>query len=231
MIDGTRPEIANFHGEPKQPRALSPVTSLHLLLLLKPSKLLTTTLRTILLQLFKMVRIKERYLLVNIVYPPDPAKAAKSNLPDFVLHHQPTIEKLTPGALIKGIRAEVASLYGDYGSGALMTCSVKYLSLATSTFILRCSRAHYQMLWSTLTFMDHVPVKDGRPCIFRVVRVSGTIRKAEEEAIRQAKRLILAAKEDTDSKLSLNSSLRNQEEMVLDINDVSSDEDMDDTDG
>lgn len=79
--------------------------------------------------------------------------------------------------------------------------------------------------------MDHVPVKDGRPCIFRVVRVSGTIRKAEEEAIRQAKRLILAAKEDTDSKLSLNSSLRNQEEMVLDINDVSSDEDMDDTDG
>jgi ribonuclease P/MRP protein subunit POP5 len=63
------------------------------------------------------------------------------------------------------------------------------------------------------------------------VRVSGTIRKAEEEAIRQAKRLILAAKEDTDSKSSLNSSLRNQEEMVLDINDVSSDEDMDDTDG
>lgn len=79
--------------------------------------------------------------------------------------------------------------------------------------------------------MDRVPVKDGRPCIFRVVRVSGTIRKAEEEAIRQAKRLILAAKEDTDSKSSLNSSLRNQEEMVLDINDVSSDEDMDDADG
>lgn len=30
--------------------------------------------------------------------------------------------------------------------------------------------------------------------MFRVVRVSGTIRKAEEEAIRQARRLILAAK-------------------------------------
>jgi ribonuclease P/MRP protein subunit POP5 len=87
------------------------------------------------------------------------------------------------------------------------------------------------MLWSTLTFMDHVPVKDGRPCIFRVVRVSGTIRKAEEEAIRQAKRLILAAKENTDSKSSLNSSLHNQDEMILDINDVSSDEDMDDADG
>lgn len=51
------------------------------------------------------------------------------------------------------------------------------------------------MLWAALTVMDHVPVKDGRSCTFRVVRVSGTIRKAEEEAIRQARALILAAKE------------------------------------
>lgn len=53
------------------------------------------------------------------------------------------------------------------------------------------------MLWAALTVMDHVPVKDGRPCMFRVVRVSGTIRKAEEEAIRQARALVLAAKEGT----------------------------------
>ncbi|CAM1511211.1 Fc.00g087240.m01.CDS01 [Cosmosporella sp. VM-42] len=66
-----------------------------------------------------MVRIKERYLLVNIVYPPDPSRATKSGLPDLVAHHQPTVEKLTPQALLKGIKAEVASLYGDYGSGAL----------------------------------------------------------------------------------------------------------------
>lgn len=50
------------------------------------------------------------------------------------------------------------------------------------------------MLWAALTMMDRVPVKDGRPCTFKVVRVSGTIRKAEEEAIRQARTLILAAK-------------------------------------
>lgn len=77
--------------------------------------------------------------------------------------------------------------------------AVKYLSLATSTFILRCSRAHYQLLWSTLTFLDRVPVKDGRPCIFRVVRVSGTIRKVEQEAIRQARKLIIGAKEESQS--------------------------------
>ncbi|KAF4975401.1 hypothetical protein FZEAL_7810 [Fusarium zealandicum] len=178
-----------------------------------------------------MVRIKERYLLVNIVYPPDTAKAVKSNLPNLVVHHQPTIEKLTPQLLLRGIRAEIAALFGDYGSGALGGISVKYLSLATSTFIIRCSRVHYQMLWSTLTFMNRVPVRDGRACIFRVVRVSGTIRKAEEEAIRQAKRLILAAKEETGAKSSLTSTLQSQDEMVLDITDDSSDEDMDDADG
>ncbi|KAK7432636.1 RNA-binding protein pop5 [Neonectria magnoliae] len=175
-----------------------------------------------------MVRIKERYLLVNIVYAPEPARAAKDKLPDVVIHHQPTLERLTPQALLKGIRAEVASLFGDYGSGALGgSLSVKYLSLATSTFILRCSRAHYQLLWSALTFMDHVPVKDGRPCIFRVVRVSGTIRKAEEEAIRQAKRVILAAREEPlGAGSSLTSTLQAQEQMSVDTTDESSDEDM-----
>ncbi|PHH87170.1 hypothetical protein CDD83_9235 [Cordyceps sp. RAO-2017] len=147
-----------------------------------------------------MVRIKERYLLVNIVYLPDPAKTSKDRVPDFVIQHQPTVERLTPQALLKAIRSEVALLFGDYGSGALEGhLSVKYLSLATSTFILRCARGHHQILWAALALMDHVPVKDGRPCTFRVVRVSGTMRKAEEEALRQARSLILAAKHETSS--------------------------------
>lgn len=53
--------------------------------------------------------------------------------------------------------------------------------------------------------MTHVPAADGgagsglrrpnggreRPCVFRVLRVSGTMRKAEEEAIRRARREIV----------------------------------------
>ncbi|KAJ6780823.1 hypothetical protein PWT90_00510 [Aphanocladium album] len=143
-----------------------------------------------------MVRIKERYLLVNIIYPPDPSAKQKSGVPSFVVQHQPTVENLTPQLLLKAIRNEIGQLFGDHGLGALGgSLSVKYLSLATSTIILRCHREHYRMLWAALTLMDHVPVKDGRPCVFRVVRVSGTIRKAEEEAIRQARALVLAAKE------------------------------------
>ena len=81
---------------------------------------------------------------------------------------------------------------------------MKYLSQATSTFILRISRDHYRLVWAALSFMNHVPVKDGRPCIFRVVRVSGTIRKVEEEAVRRAKLFVLAAKEELAGKSSSN---------------------------
>jgi ribonuclease P/MRP protein subunit POP5 len=66
-----------------------------------------------------MVRIKERYLLVNIIYPPEPANLAKSSVPDLVVRHQPTIDRLTPQALVKAIRAEVTALFGDYGAGAI----------------------------------------------------------------------------------------------------------------
>lgn len=64
-----------------------------------------------------MVRIKERYLLVNILYPTE--LGTRANLPDAVLLNQPTSNELTPAALLRAIRAEVAALFGDYGSGAL----------------------------------------------------------------------------------------------------------------
>jgi ribonuclease P/MRP protein subunit POP5 len=79
---------------------------------------------------------------------------------------------------------------------------VKYLSQATSTFILRISRDHYRLVWAALSFMHKLPFKDGRPCVYRVVRVSGTIRKVEEEAVRRAKLFILAAKEEMAGKPS-----------------------------
>jgi ribonuclease P/MRP protein subunit POP5 len=64
-----------------------------------------------------MVRIKERYLLVNILYPTE--LGSQAGLPDVVVLNQPTSEELTPVPLLRAIRAEVAALFGDYGSGAL----------------------------------------------------------------------------------------------------------------
>lgn len=48
--------------------------------------------------------------------------------------------------------------------------------------------------------MNAVPIQDGKKCVFRVVRVSGTIRKAEEEAIRRARELILKAQREAEDK-------------------------------
>lgn len=73
---------------------------------------------------------------------------------------------------------------------------VKYLSTATSTFILRVSRAHYQIAWAALSMMNTVPVKDGKKCVFRVVRVSGTLKLAEKEVIRRAREMILKARRE-----------------------------------
>lgn len=66
-----------------------------------------------------MVRIKERYLLVNILYPPTTPREDASDVPDFVLLHQPTTDRLTAGSLVRALQSEIAALFGDYGSGAI----------------------------------------------------------------------------------------------------------------
>ncbi|CAK7266495.1 RNA-binding protein pop5 [Sporothrix epigloea] len=147
-----------------------------------------------------MVRIKERYLLVNILYPRDDTTPVTGSdgkdIPEFVAIRRATQSDLTRQLLVRGIKAEAQALFGDCGAGAIeRTLSVKYFSLPTSTFILRITRDHLRYLWTALTFMRSVPVRNGRPCIFRVARVGGTIRKVEEEAIRQARALVLATKE------------------------------------
>jgi ribonuclease P/MRP protein subunit POP5 len=46
--------------------------------------------------------------------------------------------------------------------------------------------------------MNRVPVRDGKNCVFRVVRVSGTIRKAQEELVRRAREMMLKAQRELD---------------------------------
>ena len=43
--------------------------------------------------------------------------------------------------------------------------------------------------------MNRVPVRNGKACTFRVVHVSGTIRKVEEEAVRRARDLCFAVRD------------------------------------
>jgi ribonuclease P/MRP protein subunit POP5 len=205
-----------------------------------------------------MVRIKSRYLLVNVLYPELDSKASNLKVPDVVQYHQPTTDNITAHDLWKGIRAEVNNLFGDYGGGAVagsisksIVCYegtvlkfvVKYWSPATSTFILRVSREHYRTAWAAMTLMNRVPVKGGRNCVFRVVRVSGTIKKSQEEVIRRAREMILKARRETEEQTgsTLDSIFgkgmgHNKEDSMHDMlevdrSDSEDDEEMGDSDG
>ena len=43
------------------------------------------------------------------------------------------------------------------------------------------------MVWAALTFTTRLPKPIDQACVMQVVRVSGTIKKSEEEAIRRAR--------------------------------------------
>jgi ribonuclease P/MRP protein subunit POP5 len=77
-----------------------------------------------------MVRIKHRYLLVEILYPPDStllsstggttSESLTSSSLQLNTHlhiHAPTRDSFTPGALAGMLRDEVAAMYGDWGVG------------------------------------------------------------------------------------------------------------------
>lgn len=73
-----------------------------------------------------MVRLKNRYLLVNILYP---EATGTDKVPDVIAINQPTTDTLMPQLLLKSIRTSVLHLFGDYGSGAVAeSLSRKFLS-------------------------------------------------------------------------------------------------------
>lgn len=68
-----------------------------------------------------MVRIKHRYLLLNILYPTPPipqnGKEIAKDLPWAVTIRRPSPDRLNPQLLARMIRDGVAELFGDYGAG------------------------------------------------------------------------------------------------------------------
>jgi ribonuclease P/MRP protein subunit POP5 len=159
-----------------------------------------------------MVRVKNRYLVVNFLYP-EPTAKSKTQLPDLVQICSPTPDALKQGVILRMIRDGVEDLFGEYGSGMvasglkgtsppflnlsnsfLTRTTVNYYSPSTSTAIIRCPRDHYEMVWAALTYITHLPKPVDLPVVIRVVRVSGTIKKAEEEVIRRSQLIVKRAR-------------------------------------
>src|SRR5579859_1023489 len=131
-----------------------------------------------------MVRLKSRWLLFEILYPSEPS----TSLLPFTAPSQTVTAKLLNDLL----RQQIAYNFGDHGSGLVASSlSIKYFSAATSTGIIRISRDHYRLVWAALTFIREIA---GRECVVTVRRVSGTIKKAEEEILRRDKRALRTMK-------------------------------------
>jgi ribonuclease P/MRP protein subunit POP5 len=50
------------------------------------------------------------------------------------------------------------------------------------------------MVWGALTYITHLPKPSDLPVVVRVIRVSGTIKKAEEEVIRRSQLIVKRAR-------------------------------------
>ncbi|KAK6540369.1 hypothetical protein TWF694_009170 [Orbilia ellipsospora] len=141
-----------------------------------------------------MVRVKQRYLLFSILYPSVPNGGPA--IPQSMAFNQPSPSNLTRTSLAAIIRNSISYNFGDWGMGQAGSFVVKYFSGATSTGILRITRENYRILWAALTYIRELY---GQPAVFKVVRVSGTIRKAELEAIKLAEETIRRVKREQKS--------------------------------
>lgn len=163
-----------------------------------------------------MVRYKARYLLFDILYPEEPSlSAAGSSAQTHIEFSSPSESTITASLLAGLIREGVAHQFGDWGAGVTGNLSVKYFSPQTSTGIVRVSREHYRIVWTALTLMRELK---GRPIVIRVVRVSGTIKKVEKEAIRRAK---------LDIRRVGSATTKGKAEMLVELGDIM-DDDMED---
>jgi ribonuclease P/MRP protein subunit POP5 len=129
-----------------------------------------------------MVRLKHRWLLFEIIYPNESSPISFSA----------TSQAVNTRLLTDILRQQISYNFGDHGSGLVSSSlSIRYFSPATSTGIVRIARDHYRMAWAALTFIRDI---GGRECVITVRRVSGTVKKAEEEILRRDKAALKSIK-------------------------------------
>ncbi|AMD21221.1 HEL059Cp [Eremothecium sinecaudum] len=141
-----------------------------------------------------MVRLKCRYILFEILYPPmelnesyDELGLNSSN--DILLaHHRTSSPVITNKTIMQELHRILQINFGDFGVGrAKYLLNMKYFSNKTSTGILRCSRDDYQLIIIALTLIKKIDTVSN--LIINPVKVSGTIKKVENYAIYRNKKL------------------------------------------
>ncbi|KAG9305166.1 hypothetical protein G9A89_010674 [Geosiphon pyriformis] len=108
---------------------------------------------------------------------------------------------LTTREINHALRDSVCHNFGDVGIGWVIgSLSVKYFSPFTNHGILRVSREYYHIVWGALSFINEVR---GRSCLFRVIHLSGTIKKCQLAAIELDREQILTRRTMAESRGTL----------------------------
>ena len=117
-----------------------------------------------------MVRLKHRYLLVQILSPSSPTSATHTNAPltsippkdsirSSLNFHAPLPSSLTPQLLLRSLKDSISTHYGAYGLGLTApSLAIKYLSPLTATVIVRVARKYVRIVWGALTFLTELDI-------------------------------------------------------------------------
>lgn len=147
-----------------------------------------------------MVRLKQRYILFEILQPPvlndaDPKSPNHSVFMDYSQNpsntllslHRQTPNSINAKSLVNAIRQSIQEYYGDFGASFALLLNIKYFNNKTSTGIIRCGVQNLQYILGALTMISQI---DGKPVIVNCTHVSGTIKKCEQYAIKRDREMM-----------------------------------------
>ncbi|QID83185.1 RNA-binding protein pop5 [Saccharomyces pastorianus] len=160
-----------------------------------------------------MVRLKSRYILFEILYPPTDISVEESlSKGDILLsHHRASPAEVSIKAIIQEIRRSLSLNLGDYGSAKCSSLlQLKYFSNRTSTGIIRCHREDCDLVIMALMLMSKIGDVGG--LIVNPVKVSGTIKKIEQFAIRRNSKILNLIKCDNEFLINDFKKLENENE-------------------
>lgn len=124
-----------------------------------------------------MVRLKNRYLLVELVWGDGKID-----------------ESLNSKAILHLIQQQLRTNFGDWGFALTqLSLQVKYFNSITNTCIVRVARDQQKILWNCLTLIREYR---NRPLTIRILHIGGTIRACQKMAIKYP--LVLPASVQTE---------------------------------
>lgn len=156
-----------------------------------------------------MVRFKNRYLLVQLIY--GPRESSTGGCPAGG-----SGKVVNEKSLIDLIRQSIQINFGDLGAGeAGADLNLKYYSPVTSTLILRCKRDQVNRVRASLLFINQINPQT--PVIFNVIHLSGTIRKTQSFLIEFDRQSILSFNNDNQNQTQTAEQSKAHFDKILDL--------------